>query len=246
MSPSPTSDLQGAVHSAAPSSRVEVHLLGGVRMCVDGRDVTLSTTVARLVAFIALSAPYAVDRTQLAGTLWPDHSDTRAGANLRSVLWRSRSSAHPCLDVPGSAVGLAPAVWLDIWHPDEVIDLHTSRRAGGAIPELLPGWYDDWVVHERERIRQLMLHALEDASRASIDADDCRAAIDLALHAVAMEPLRETPHRLVAEAHLAEGNRAEAIRSFVSYAALLQSELAISPSERFGNLVSVNRASIAR
>ena len=31
--------------------------------------------------------------------------------------------------------------------------------------ELLPGWYDDWVIFERERIRQQLLHALEILSR---------------------------------------------------------------------------------
>ena len=221
---------------------IELHLLGGVRLVVEGRDVPVPSTVARLLAFVGLAAPYPVDRMQLAGALWPDHSDLRACANLRSVLWRSRGACAPCLEVSAGAVALAHDVWLDVQHPDEVIDLHTTRRAGGAIPSLLPGWYDDWVVHERERIRQLMLHALEDASRASIDAGDCRAAIDLALHAVAMEPLRETPHRLVAEAHLIEGNQAEALKAFGGYAAMLERELGIAPSPQFGHVVRPNVA----
>lgn len=225
-----------------PPPTIELHLLGGVRLVVDGTDVPVPSSVARLLAFVGLAAPYPVDRMQLAGALWPDHSDDRACANLRSVLWRSRALCDSCLSSSGVAVSLAHEVWLDVQHPDEVIDLHTSRRAGGAIPALLPGWYDDWVVHERERIRQLMLHALEDASRASIDAGDCRAAIDLALHAVAMEPLRETPHRLVAEAHLMEGNHAEAIKAFGGYASLLDRELGIVPSSLFGRVVGAEPA----
>ena len=33
------------------------------------------------------------------------------------------------------------------------------------VMDLLPGWYDDWVIFERERIRQWLLHALEGLSR---------------------------------------------------------------------------------
>lgn len=220
------------------STRIDLHLLGGMALRADGDEVRLPTAGRRLVAFVALAAPYAVSRLQLAGTLWPDHSENRACANLRSALWRTRRLCESCLVITDDTVALAPTVWLDVRHPDEVIDLHTSRVSAGAIPELLPGWYDDWVVHERERMRQLILHALEDASRASISAGDCRAAIDLAFHAVAMEPLRETPHRLVAEAHLTEGNRAEALKAYASYASLLESEMAIPASDNFRALVS--------
>ena len=31
--------------------------------------------------------------------------------------------------------------------------------------DLLPGWYDDWALVERERVRQRLLHALEALSR---------------------------------------------------------------------------------
>jgi DNA-binding SARP family transcriptional activator len=80
--------------------------------------------------------------------------------------------------------------------------------------ELLPDWYDDWVVIERESFRQARLHALETACDALIEAGRYASAIEVGLAAVASEPLRETAHRAVMRAHLAEGNRAEALRQY--------------------------------
>jgi DNA-binding SARP family transcriptional activator len=52
-------------------------------------------------------------------------------------------------------------------------------------------------------------------------------AIDLGLRAVAIEPLRESAHRLVIRAHFAEGNRTEAVRQYEACARLLRDELGV-------------------
>jgi hypothetical protein len=33
------------------------------------------------------------------------------------------------------------------------------------VHELLPGWYEDWLLFDRERLRRLSLHVLEHAAR---------------------------------------------------------------------------------
>jgi two-component SAPR family response regulator len=70
---------------------------------------------------------------------------------------------------------------------------------------------------ERERIRQRMLHALEVLSRTLRNAGRYGEAIDAAMDAVAVEPLREAAHRALAEAHFAEGNVIEARCAFIRY-----------------------------
>jgi DNA-binding SARP family transcriptional activator len=110
-----------------------------------------------------------------------------------------------------------------------------SFTCGG---ELLPDWYDDWLVTERERLRQLRLHALEESVRVLIERGRLSEAIDLGLRAVAMEPLRESAHRLVIRAHLAEGNRAEALRQYRCCADLLRHELAVEPSAQMAVLLA--------
>jgi DNA-binding SARP family transcriptional activator len=95
---------------------------------------------------------------------------------------------------------------------------------------LLPGWYEDWVVFERERLRQRLLHAMESLARKRIERQLFASAIEAAMFAVGIEPLRESAQRVLIEAHLAEGNLVEARRAFVTYRDLVSEELGILPS----------------
>ena len=61
-------------------------------------------------------------------------------------------------------------------------------------PELLLGWYDDWVVIERERLTQLHLTALESLSDRLLSDGEHAKALQVALAAVQVDPLRESGH----------------------------------------------------
>lgn len=104
--------------------------------------------------------------------------------------------------------------------------------------ELLVHWFDDWVGLHQERWRQLRLHALDSLSMQLTDAGYHAAAIDAATAAVAAEPLRESGHRALIMAHLAEGNASEAVRTHEQYRQLLEDELGIAPSYQMYELVS--------
>jgi DNA-binding SARP family transcriptional activator len=103
--------------------------------------------------------------------------------------------------------------------------------------DLLPDWYDDWVLVERERFRQLRLQALESAAERLVAAGRHGQAILAAMVAVGEEPLRESAHRLVARAHLAQGNPGQAILQYRRYRAALQEELQVEPSPLFEELI---------
>ncbi len=103
--------------------------------------------------------------------------------------------------------------------------------------ELLPGWYDDWVLLERERLRQLRLHALEAAAERLAAAGRYGEAIEAAGAAMATEPLRESAHRALVRVHLAEGNLAEAVASYRAFRALLADELGVEPTLQMTALV---------
>ena len=97
--------------------------------------------------------------------------------------------------------------------------------------DLLPGWYDEWLQDEREELRQARLHALEVLARALSAAGRRSDAIQAALAAIRLEPLRETAHRTLIETHIAEGNWSEARRQFRRCQRLLREELGVEPSE---------------
>jgi DNA-binding SARP family transcriptional activator len=102
--------------------------------------------------------------------------------------------------------------------------------------DLLPGWYDDWVIFERERLRQRMLHALEALSRLLLRTERWGEAVEAAMIAVSIEPLRESAQRVLVEAHLAEGNLIEARRTFARYCATLRAELDVEPGQEIAAL----------
>jgi DNA-binding SARP family transcriptional activator len=220
-------------------------LLGGFELRSAGQDVAVSRSGQRLLALLALQAR-PLERLWGAGPLWLDASEERAGASLRSALWR--------LPQPGgTAVVEASTTHLRLAR-DLAVDVHElaaraerlESRTGRADPDLepstlamdlLPDWYEDWVVLERERLRQLRLHALEALCRRLTQAGRFGAAVQAGLAAVAGEPLRESAHRTLIQAHLAEGNPGEAVRQYHLYRRLLAGELAIEPSAAIHELV---------
>jgi DNA-binding SARP family transcriptional activator len=103
--------------------------------------------------------------------------------------------------------------------------------------EMLPGWYDDWIVPERERLRQRILHGLDAFAGRLIVAERCAEAVEVALVAVNADPLRETAVRVLVAAHLAEGNRGEAARRFAAHRTLMLAELGVEPSPQFAAML---------
>ena len=105
--------------------------------------------------------------------------------------------------------------------------------------DLLPEWYDDWVILEAEDWRQLRLHALEALSVAFVRKRCFPAAISSAIATVKGDPLRESARLALVKAHLAENNQSEAIREFHRYRALLQDELGLEPSSDFVRFMDI-------
>ena len=233
----------GADHS------FKVSVLGGFQMWWSGsKQVGIPRASQRLLAFLAIRGEV-TSRAAVAGTLWPDASETHACSNLRSALARLNRPCRKILRVSKLELGLAEGVTVDIRHAqrlarrllDPAVTLEQSDLSPAAIMilsgDLLPGWYDDWVLIEAEDWRQLRLHALETlASR--LTATGCWGqAADAAGAAVRAEPLRESAHAALIKIHLAEGNQSEAVRQFTRYRALLHAELGLEPTPRLGRLL---------
>ena len=124
-----------------------------------------------------------------------------------------------------------------------LIDGSASDHDLGVMPwgvdalDLLPGWYDDWALLERERMRQRLLHALEAMSRQLVRMRRCAEAVEAAIIAVGAEPLRESAQRTLIEAHLAEGNLIEGRRTYWAYQDVLDRELGAKPDPELAALV---------
>jgi DNA-binding SARP family transcriptional activator len=229
-------------------------MLGGPYVLRAGRRCNIPEGSKRLLAFVALHGGR-VDRRVAAGTLWPDGADERAAGNLRSALWRLKGAGIDVLEADNLVLRLRPHVVSDVHALCDWAARLVERRAtpedlrilswDPEAADILPGWYDDWVICERERIRQRLLHGLEAASRELVARGQPGDAVEAAMNAVRFEPLRESAQQVLIEAHLAEGNYVEALRAFRSYEALAQQELGIAPGPSLISLVQRRPAQAA-
>lgn len=235
-----------SMHSVAacpPAARIS--LLGGFGLHLHGERVELPHTAERLISFLALH-PRALMRVFVAGSLWMNASESQACSSLRSLLWHVRART-PVIDATSTHLSLAPGVEVDVAEcaavvrrlhdsdePPSRADVHALCEAG----ELLPDWYDDWVLIERERHRQLRLHAIEQLCVCLSAEGRHAAATEAGLVAVASEPLRESAHRVLIAAHLAEGNASEALRQYGVCCRLLRRDLELGPSPALERLIA--------
>ena len=186
-----------------------------------------------------------VQRAYISGCLWSDTSQAQANANLRTTLWRLRRAGCRLVEVTASELAVASTVRVDLRQAiararrvldrrAEPSDLEALARAGDLLPDL----DDGWVLIERERFRQLRLHALEQLCEDLADAGRYAAAAEAGLAAVAAEPLRESAHRALIRSHLAEGNAGEATRQYRLFCGLARDHLRVPPSPRLEALMA--------
>ncbi|MGE3621290.1 MAG: BTAD domain-containing putative transcriptional regulator [Acidimicrobiia bacterium] len=225
-----------------------LYLMGGFELRDrDGTLVDLPAASQRVLAFLALQERQ-VSRSILAGTLWPETNESRAGANLRSALWRLRQPGTELVRTTSTHLSLEADVWVDVRESALAARaLIEGSGDGAATPdhrqfggELLPDLWDAWLVVERERLRQLHLHALEQLSEVLAGRGRHAQSVLAAMAAVEMDPLRESANRVLIQAYLAEGNRVEAIRRFDAYRTILHDELRLLPSAELIRLVGVD------
>src|SRR5215211_6073326 len=140
-----------------------VHLLGRPHVSQAAGTCEIAEGSTRLIAFLALHRR-AVDRRYVAGCLWPEVDDTKAAGNLRSSLWRLKALEVPLVQIDQVSLRLREQVCVDVhllgdWAA-RVISGSAELRDLSVMPwdldhlDMLPGWYDDWVLLERERLRQ--------------------------------------------------------------------------------------------
>lgn len=217
-------------------------LIGRFALCRGSREIEIATSCQRLVALLALrNRP--MGRLHAAGILWPDNTTDRALAGLRTALWRVHQSGEQVIAATPSTLMLDASIEVDVHNmvafahrltgseaASEVVDLDSVLLAD-LVGDLLPDWYDDWLQDEREALRQTRLHALESLAWELSASGRHADAIQAALAAIHLEPLRESAHRTLIEMHLAEGNRSEARRQFQRCRRLLRDELRVEPSD---------------
>jgi DNA-binding SARP family transcriptional activator len=160
-------------------------------------------------------------------------------------LWRLRRPGLALVDIDGRRIQLSADVTVDVRevsafarrviNPSQDCDL-TDCDAMALDGDVLPDWYEDWVMLERERFRQIRLHALEAVCDRYTGAGRYAQAVEAGLAAVRGEPLRESANRCLIKAFIAEGNRLDARRQYQRFSEILRQELGVEASPQMVTL----------
>ncbi len=242
----PTTSAPGRARSGRgqrATPQVSLTLLDGFAVSEDGIEARLGAAARRLVALAALR-PRPLTRPQMAAGVWPHLDDATAAASLRSTLSRLRPVSPHLLACDATHVRLGSDVHVDAWELEKLAlrlvngdDAQEDVVVDRLTSELLPDWHEDWAVFERERLRDLCLHAIEAHAVRLSGARRFADAILAACEALRPDPLRESAARTLIEIHLAEGNQAQAVRCYLDFRQRLRSTLGIEPSEEMRSLI---------
>ncbi len=216
-------------------------LLGRFNLRQDGREVRLRTRKEEsLLAYLVLH-PDKHTREGLAELFWGDTPELQARASLRAALANLRGAVGPdTLLSDRVVVQFSPeaALWVDAREFRAQVTAFLGQELAdpaGFDPclytgELLAGHYDEWVLDERERLRQLHLDALLHRTARLRALGRCDEAIVAAHHVLEVDPAEERAHRHLIFLYSATGNRPAALRQFELCRRSLKEELDVEPS----------------
>src|SRR3954447_3283350 len=232
----PDDRASGADTARRASSRracVELRLLGGFEVSVDGRPVGAETIARRdplrLIKFLALAPSRRAHREQLIDSLWPDASPDVLANRLHKAAHfvRKATGRADSVVLSGGTVALFPEADVEIDAAEfdrlaraalaggdrQSIERAIARYAGDLLPYDL---YEDWAFHHRQRLAlrfRELLRAVGDFERL-----------------VAMDPTDEDEHVGIMRAMLRHGDRTGVLRQFDVLTRVLEHELGVGPS----------------
>ncbi len=227
-------------------ARLSLTLFGGFRARIDP-DQALVIAIKKsqaLLAYLALPLGQAHPRDKLAALLWGDMQEAQARAGLRQTLYTLRrvlGDPEP-LRLVGETVALEPAlVAADVRAFEQRIARGTREALEEAVAlyqgDLLEGLtlqeppFEEWLVAERLRLRELALEALARLLVQQRDAGALDEAVQTALRLVALDPLQEPVHRTLMRLYLQIGRRGAALRQYQLCVGALQRELHAEPDD---------------
>jgi DNA-binding SARP family transcriptional activator len=226
---------------------MEVYLLGQFQVKVDGETLTglVHARLQELLAYLLLQQGRSVSRQQTAFLFWPDSSENQARTNLRNLLHRLRS-ALPALDqfliqeesylqwrddlvftcdVIEFEAAVSGAKTAVLHSQVELFEYAVDHYSG----DLLPACYSDWLLGERERLRQIYLTSKIRLAELYEDQRAYPKAIATVQDLLRQDTLNENAYTWLMRLHALEGNRAQALHVYHTCAEVMWKELGVEP-----------------
>jgi DNA-binding SARP family transcriptional activator len=221
-----------------------------------------------LFCYLILNRATPQSRDRLAATFWGDLPGATARKSLRNALWRLRQSLLGIGAPPDDYLAVGDdsvcftntnAYWLDTAAFENAITATRDTPGETLTPEqadqietavelytgdLLDGIYEDWCLHERERLNLLHLSALQKLVAYHGACGTYERGLMYGERILARDLTREKVHRQMMRLYWLAGDRNAALAQYKRCAQILREELGAAPMEettRLYDLMVSNR-----
>src|SRR6266511_1547504 len=222
---------------------LEVKLLGKFEVSQDGKLISITSRPAQsLFAYLILNAGTSHRREKLGGLFWPDSLEETARDNLRHALWRVRKA----LDAASSTRFLhaddltikfeaSSDYWLDAAELEKVNESASADELIAVLSvyqgELLPGFYDEWVVLEREHLYSIFEHHMARLLALLQNEKRWLDILDWGERWIKLGQKPEPAYRALMSAHAAKGDMSKVATTYERCVKSLK-EFGVEPSEQ--------------
>jgi DNA-binding SARP family transcriptional activator len=242
---------------------LSIRLFGrlSVHHCTQELDRLPTGKPLELFCYLLLHREQLHSREVLASVLWGDYTTSQSKKYLRQALWQIQTvipKSQPIFLADMHSLKVATnETWLDIAAfemaslqlrdvPGQKMTDANADAINAAVQlyrgDLLEGWYQDWCLFERERLRNLYLLMLDKLMVYSEDRKQTEAGLEFGERILRLDRAHERTYQAMMRLHYGSGDRAGAIRVFQRCATALQEELGIVPGRQTTQILDRIRA----
>ena len=224
---------------------LHINLLGQFKILANNTPLDLPSRPAQsLLAYLCLNAGTVHRRETLAGMLWPDTTDSNARSYLRQALWRIRKAFEesdvPCdsyLDITDLSISFHQNsnYWLDANMVLKPVEEQSTQELMENLQhytgELLPGFYDEWILPERDRFQAVYHHGMNFLLDRLIQAEQWAETIKWGEQWIKLGYAPEPAFRALMRAYASLGDRGMVNATYQRCEKALEQDLGVMPSQ---------------
>ena len=223
---------------------LKIYLLGQFKLQADDKLIELPSRPAQsLLVYLALNAGISQRREKLACLLWPEATESNARGYLRQALWRLRKALDNALLPSADYLHISDISLTFDDHAHFWLDAHQLLLATDPLSldelittvslyqgELLPGFYDEWVVLERDRLLSAYHQVMNQLLAGLIQACRWDEALKWSDHWVRLGHAPEPAFRAMMHAYAGSGDQGMVSATYQRCRESLNRELGLDPS----------------
>lgn len=223
---------------------LQIYLLGQFKLKTDDQRIDLPVRSAQsLLAFLVINAGIKHRRERLASLLWPETSEENARSYLRQALWRIRKALESGVLSPEDYLQINDVEVLFDEHSDYWLDVQVLLGSidnlsveqiinivGLYRGELLPGFYEDWVMMERDRLQAAYHQKMNLLLEKLIQGERWNEAVQWAEQWIRLDNAPEPAFRMLMYAHAGLGDSSMASAAYQRCVESLKRDLNLEPS----------------